>query len=59
MDSVGFGFISCKELMPDPWALADAVPAALAELVAAAEQLSGTKAQPKKSANKEAAGKPA
>jgi WS/DGAT/MGAT family acyltransferase len=41
MDSVGFGFISCKELMPGIWDLADAVPAALAELVEAAEKVSG------------------
>jgi hypothetical protein len=38
MESVGFGFISCRELMPDLWDLADAVPDALAELVAAAEK---------------------
>ena len=36
MDSVGFGFIACRELMPDLWELAEAVPDALAELVAAA-----------------------
>jgi len=36
MDSVGFGFISCRELMPDLWDLAEAVPDALADLVAAA-----------------------
>jgi hypothetical protein len=45
MDSVGFGFISCKELMPGIWDLADAIPAALAELVAAAEKV-GAKPQP-------------
>jgi diacylglycerol O-acyltransferase len=38
MDSVGFGFISCRELMPDLWDLAGFVPAALAELVEAAEK---------------------
>src|SRR4051794_21952638 len=41
MDSVGFGFISCRELMPDLWDLAEFVPAALAELVEAAEALEG------------------
>ena len=44
MDSVGFGFISCKELMPDPWTLADCVPEALAELVDAARSVSGASA---------------
>ena len=39
MDKIGFGFISCLELMPDLWDLSDAVPAALAELVEAAEKL--------------------
>ena len=39
MDSVGFGFIACRELVPDVWDLAEDVPAALAELVAAAEKL--------------------
>ena len=39
MDSVGFGFISCRELMPDIWSLADCVPEALAELVEAAEKM--------------------
>jgi WS/DGAT/MGAT family acyltransferase len=39
MDSVGFGFISCRELMPDLWDLAEAVPAALAELVEAAKAI--------------------
>jgi hypothetical protein len=32
MDHMGFGFIACRELMPDLWDLADAVPDALAEL---------------------------
>jgi diacylglycerol O-acyltransferase / wax synthase len=36
MDAIGFGFIACRELMPELWDLADAVPAALAELVEAA-----------------------
>lgn len=31
------GFIACKDLVPDPWPLADAVEGALAEFVAAAE----------------------
>jgi diacylglycerol O-acyltransferase / wax synthase len=38
LDSVGFGFISCRELMPDLWELADSVPDALAELVDAAKK---------------------
>jgi WS/DGAT/MGAT family acyltransferase len=36
MDAIGFGFIACQELMPDLWDLADAVPAAVAELVESA-----------------------
>jgi WS/DGAT/MGAT family acyltransferase len=39
MDAIGFGFIACRELMPELWDLAEAVPAALAELVAAADAL--------------------
>jgi WS/DGAT/MGAT family acyltransferase len=36
MDVIGFGFIACRELMPNLWELSDAVPAAVAELVEAA-----------------------
>ena len=36
-DRIGFGFIACRELVPELWELADAVPEALAELVAAAD----------------------
>jgi diacylglycerol O-acyltransferase len=43
MDSVGFGFISCRELVPDVWDLAEDVPDALAELVAAAKKATGAK----------------
>lgn len=32
-DRIGFGLIACRELVPRLWDLADAVPAALAELV--------------------------
>ena len=39
LDRIGFGFIACRELMPELWDLADAVPAALAELVKEAERL--------------------
>lgn len=35
-DSVDFGFLTCRELVPDSWRLADAVHEALAELHAAA-----------------------
>ncbi|HXQ61534.1 MAG TPA: wax ester/triacylglycerol synthase family O-acyltransferase [Acidimicrobiales bacterium] len=35
-DRVGFGVITCPDLVPRVWDLADAVPGALAELVAAA-----------------------
>ncbi|HMC69002.1 MAG TPA: WS/DGAT domain-containing protein, partial [Mycobacteriales bacterium] len=43
MDVLGFGFIACRELMPELWDLNDAVGPALAELVEAAEQVSGEK----------------
>jgi hypothetical protein len=36
MDAIGFGFIACRELMPDLWDLADAIPAAVRELLEAA-----------------------
>ena len=32
MEKVGFGFVACRELIPDLWEIADAVPAALEEL---------------------------
>jgi WS/DGAT/MGAT family acyltransferase len=37
MDSIGFGFIACKELMPELWDLSDAVPGAVQELLDAAK----------------------
>jgi WS/DGAT/MGAT family acyltransferase len=43
MDAIGFGMIACRELMPDLWDLADAVPDALAELVRAADQAGAAK----------------
>ena len=38
MDHMGFGFIACRELMPDLWDLAHAVPEALAELGKATDE---------------------
>jgi hypothetical protein len=38
LDSVGFGFIACRELAPDLHTIADAVPEALAELAKAASE---------------------
>ena len=35
MEKVGFGFVACRELIPDLWEIADAVPAALEELKSA------------------------
>ena len=37
MDSIGFGFIACKELMPELWDLSDAIPGAVEELLIAAK----------------------
>jgi len=39
-DRVGFGFITCPDLVPRVWDLADAVPTALGELVEAATRTS-------------------
>jgi WS/DGAT/MGAT family acyltransferase len=44
MDAIGFGFIASKELMPELWDLADAVPGAVAELLEAARQVEIKKA---------------
>jgi diacylglycerol O-acyltransferase len=41
-DRVGFGFITCPELVPQVWDLADAVPEALGELVEAADRIRHT-----------------
>jgi hypothetical protein len=54
MDSIGFGFIACKELMPALWDLADAVPGAVEELVAAAEKAESVRAAATKPAAKQA-----
>ncbi len=35
-DRIGFGIITCPDLMPEVWDLADAIPGALGELVEAA-----------------------
>jgi WS/DGAT/MGAT family acyltransferase len=56
MDSIGFGLIACKELMPELWDLADAIPGAVEELLQAAKQLETAK---KPAAKKPAAKKPA
>ena len=39
-DRVGFGIITCPDLMPRVWDLADAIPGALCELVEAAKHMS-------------------
>jgi diacylglycerol O-acyltransferase len=52
MDTIGFGFIACKELMPDLWDLSDAIPAAVDELLEAAEAVEVKKAGGKKPAAK-------
>jgi WS/DGAT/MGAT family acyltransferase len=53
MDVLGFGFIACRELMPELWDLSDAVAPALAELVEAADALeagTGKQAKPRAAA---------
>jgi WS/DGAT/MGAT family acyltransferase len=37
IDNINWGFIACRELMPDLWDLADAIPEAQAELLKAAQ----------------------
>jgi hypothetical protein len=36
---VGFGFLACPEIVPDPWAIAEGIGASLEELVTAAKQM--------------------
>ena len=48
MDAIGFGFIACRELMPELWDLADAVPGAVEELLEAAKNVEVKKAGGKK-----------
>lgn len=50
--SLHFGFIACKDLVPDPWPLADAVRQAVEELLVAAEarESSGVPAPERRSA---------
>jgi diacylglycerol O-acyltransferase len=55
LDRIGFGFISCRELMPQLWDLADAVPTALAELVAAADAIEAGGSRGRKRAKQPAA----
>jgi diacylglycerol O-acyltransferase len=61
MDHMGFGFIACRELMPDLWELANGVPDALAELGKALNGSSEpTRSQPvKRSPAKKSAAKKA
>jgi WS/DGAT/MGAT family acyltransferase len=40
VDNINWGFIACRELMPDLWTLADAIPEAQAELLKAAQAVS-------------------
>jgi diacylglycerol O-acyltransferase / wax synthase len=56
MDSVGFGFIACRELVPDVWDLANDVPAALADLVAAADKATKKSQAAKRPAARQSAG---
>jgi diacylglycerol O-acyltransferase / wax synthase len=54
-DRIGFGFIACRELVPRLWDLADAVPAALAELV---EAVAGREGSGRDGASQAAATRP-
>jgi diacylglycerol O-acyltransferase / wax synthase len=40
-DSIDFGFMVCRDVIDDPWPLADGVPVAMQELVKAAEAVAG------------------
>lgn len=48
VDAIGFGFIACRELMPELWDLSDAIPGAVDELLEAAKQVGIKKAGGKK-----------
>jgi WS/DGAT/MGAT family acyltransferase len=56
MDSIGFGFIACKELMPELWDLSDAVPGAVEDLLEATKNLEIKKAGGKKPVQSAASG---
>jgi WS/DGAT/MGAT family acyltransferase len=56
MDSIGFGFIACKELMPELWDLSDAVPGAVEDLLEATKNLEVRKAGGKKPVQSAASG---
>lgn len=53
LDSIGFGFMACRELLPRLWELAAAVEEAAAELKKVAEKRAGTS----RAANRPAAGR--
>jgi WS/DGAT/MGAT family acyltransferase len=40
-DNIDFGFMVCRDVIEDPWPLADGVPVAMQDLVKAAEALTG------------------
>jgi WS/DGAT/MGAT family acyltransferase len=44
MDAIGFGFIACRELMPELWDLADAIPEAVTELLEAVKTIEAASA---------------
>jgi hypothetical protein len=45
LDEIGFGFVACRELVPDLWDMADGVGAALDELTLAIEARDAEKAE--------------
>jgi diacylglycerol O-acyltransferase len=51
MEAIGFGFIACRELMPELWDLSDAIPGAVEELLEAAKQVETKKTGGKKPAS--------
>ena len=59
-DRIGVGFIACRELVPRLWDLADAVPAALDELLTAVKARPGppTKGKQRPAATRRAGAKP-
>ena len=44
--NIDFGFMVCRDLVDDHWSLAEGIPLAHAELLAAARQRSQAKAEP-------------
>ena len=59
MDEIGFGFVACRELIPDLWELADGIATALAELTEAVGTTAERDLKPTGNGAKKRAARPA